>query len=267
VTSLVIEQFYTPDTRRRARRLESVRRRAAERLAGRSVWCIAAAPTEEAAADALDQCLRAAHDDGVAPHRTLLELGEPLQGLMERLDAMLRGVTMLGSALGPVEEDAYRKGRQDGDALLPGDVQAGDVVVLHDPIAAALAQPIRDRGAHAIWRTSIGYGRAASEAWQFLHRSRPGLDAYITAWRSDRPARTGTARIGTARIAARTGTARIAAYIAASGVVSAKEVDASRSGQGYEEIGWTTLLADVVRDDRTERVGGTVRARPSVAAR
>lgn len=253
MTSVAIEQFHTPDTHRRARRLESVRRRAAERLAGRSVWCIAAAPTEEAAADALEHCLRAAHDDGVAPHRTLLELGEPLQGLMERLDAMLRGVTMLGSALGPVEEDAYGKGRQDGDALLPGDVQAGDVVVLHDPIAAALAQPIRDRGSHAIWSTSIGRGRAAYAAWQFLHRSRPGLDAYITAWRSDRPVRTGRARI--------------AAYIAAPSVISAKEVDASRSGQGYEEIGWTTLLADVVRDDRAERVGGTVRARPSVAPR
>ena len=110
MTSLAIEQFHTPDTHRRARRLESARRRAAERLAGRSVWCIAAAPTEEAAADALEHCLRAAHDDGVAPHRTLLELGEPLQGLMERLDAMLRGVTMLGSALGPVRKTPTAKG-------------------------------------------------------------------------------------------------------------------------------------------------------------
>jgi len=156
VTSLVIEQFHTPDTHRRARRLESVRRRAAERLAGRSVWCIAAVLTEEAAADALEHCLRAAHDDGAAPHRTLLELGEPLQGLMERLDAMLRGVTMLSPAFGPVEEDAYRKGRQDGDALLPGDVQAGDVVVLHD--AAALAQPIRDRGPTQSGARRLGMG-------------------------------------------------------------------------------------------------------------
>jgi hypothetical protein len=47
----------------------------------------------------------------------------------------------------------------------------------------------------------------------------------------------------------------------------AKEVDADRPGSDYEEIGWTSLLADVVREDRAERVGGTVRARPSVAAR
>jgi hypothetical protein len=253
VTRLVIEQFHTPDTHRRARRLESVRRRAAERLAGRSIWCLAAARTEEAAADALEHCLRSAHDDRVAPHRTLLELGEPLQSLMERLDAMLRGATMLSAALGPVDQDAYRKGRQDGDTLLPGDVQAGDVVVLHDPIAAALAQPIRDRGAHAIWSTSIGRGRAASAAWRFLHRSSPALDAYVIAWRSGPTAPQSHAGV--------------AAYIAAAGVVSAKEVDVKGPGSDYKEIGWATLLADVVREDRAERVGGTVHARPSVAAR
>lgn len=254
MTSLVIEQFHAPDTRRRALRLESVRRRAADQLAGRSVWCIAAAPTETHAADALQRCLRAAYDEGISPQRTSLQLGEPLIGLMERLDAMLRGVTVLGRALGSGEHDAYLKGSQDGDALIPAEVQAGDIIVLHDPIAAALATAIRDRGAHAIWRTSVGrWGSNAAAAWRFLHRSGPALDAYIIAWRGDR-----TGRLG--------GTG-IAAYISAPEMVSAKKADASRPGQSYEEICWTTLLADVVCDDRAERVGGTVHARPSVAAR
>jgi hypothetical protein len=43
VTSLVIEQFATPDTHRKARELELTRRRAADELAGRTVWCITAA--------------------------------------------------------------------------------------------------------------------------------------------------------------------------------------------------------------------------------
>ncbi len=51
---------------------------------------------------------------------------------------------------------------------------------------------------------------------------------------------------------ARTG---IAAYISAAGVVSAKEVDTSPAA-GYELLGWTSLLADVVSDDREDRVGG-----------
>ena len=254
MTSFVIEQFHTPDTHQSAQRVDSARRRAVEQLAGRSVWCIAAAPTETPAADALEHCLRGIRDQGVAPYRTLLQLREPLIGLMERIDAMLRGVTLLGPALGAGEEDAFRKGRQDGDALIPDEVRAGDVVVLHDPIAAALAPAIRERGGHAIWRTSIGRWEGnATAAWRFLHRSSPVLDAYVTAWRSGP---TGAV-----------GRAGIAAYIAAAGVVSAKEVDADRPGSDYEEIGWTTLLADVVRGDRAERVGGTVHARPSVAAR
>jgi hypothetical protein len=254
VTNLVIEQFHTPDTHRSERSLESARRRAAEQLAGRSVWCMAAAPMEEPAADALEHCLCAVRDEGVAPRRTVLKVGEPLQGLIERLDAMLRGVTMHAPALGPLEEDAYVKGTQDGDALIPGEVQAGDVVVLHDPIAAALARAIRERGGHAIWSAAIGpWESNAAAAWRFLHRARPALDAYVMAWRSGSSAPVGRARI--------------AAYISAPGLVSAKEVDASESGRGYDEIGWTTLLADVVRDDRAERVGGTVHARPSVAAR
>jgi hypothetical protein len=254
VTSLVIEQFHTPDTHRTERRLESARRRAAEQLAGRSVWFMAAAPTEDKAADALESCLCAVRDQGVASHRTVLRVGEPLRGLMERLDAMLRGVTVLEPVLGPVEEDAYVKGTHDGDALVPGEVQAGDVVVIHDPIAAALAPAIRERGAHAIWSASIGRweGNAAA-AWRFLHRGRSALDAYLMSWRSGPGALVGRARI--------------AAYISAPGVVSAKELDASRLGPSYEEIGWTVLLADVVRDDRAERVGGTVHARPSVPAR
>lgn len=254
MTTFVIEQFHTPDTRRRARRLDSVRRRAADQLAGRSVWCIAAGPTEAQAADGLEHCLCGIRDQGVAPRRTLLELREPLIGLMQRLDAMLRGVTLLGPALDAEAEDAFRKGRQDGDALLPDEVGPGDVVVLHDPIAAALAPAIRDRGGHAVWRTSIGRweGNAAA-AWGFLHRSNPALDAYVTAWRSGNTASAGRAGI--------------AAYIAASAVVSAKEVDTHGPGMDRDEIGWATLLADVVRGDRAERVGGTVHARPSVAAR
>jgi hypothetical protein len=211
------------------------------------------------AADALEHCLCGIRDQGVAPRRTMLQLREPLVGLMERLDAMLRGVTLLGPALGAGEEEAFWEGRQDGDALLPGELRPGDVVVLHDPIAAALAPAIRERRAHAIWRTSIGRweGNAAA-AWRFLHRSSPALDAYVTAWRSRSGGSTASA-----------GRAGIAAYIAASAGVSAK-VDAGGPGgpgSGYEEISWTTLLADVVREDRAERVGGTVHARPSVAAR
>jgi hypothetical protein len=253
----MIEQFHTPDTRRSALTLDSVRRRAADHLAGRSVWCVAAASTEARATEALAHCLDGVRDQGVNPQRTQLRLREPLRGLMGHLDAMLRGVTLVRPTLGAGEDEAFRNGRRDGDTLVPGGVRAGDVVILHDPIAAALAPAIRERGAHTVWRTSVGrwQGNAAA-AWHFLHRSNPALDAYVM---TSRP-----------RSHASSARARIAAYIAAPGVLSAKEVDAGGAvglDSGYDEIGWTTLLADVVSGDRAERVGGTERARPSIAAR
>jgi hypothetical protein len=85
----------------------------------------------------------------------------------------------------------------------------------------------------------------ALQVWRSLHRRKPCLDAYITDW----PPR------------------GIAAFISAPDLVSAKEVQAGGQPQSLDELGWTSLLADVVAGDRDETVGGTLHARPSVAAR
>jgi hypothetical protein len=198
----------------------------------------------------------AVREAGVVPHRASLEPAEPLIGLLQRLDAMLRGATMLALPLERGDEDTYSTGGQQADDLIPREVRTGDVVVLHDPIAAALAPAIRERGAHAVWRAPIGHGEGnAAVAWRFLHRERPALDAYVTAWRSTRTAPLGRGRAG------------VTAYISATRALAAKEAGAATREQPYEELAWTTVLADVVRDDRFERVGGTLHPRPSVPAR
>ena len=115
----------------------------------------------------------------------------------------------------------------------PEDVRPGDVVVLHHPLAAAQASELRERGAHAIWHLLSAHERA------------PAADAYLM---------TGTSL---------TGGAFVVALVPAPGVVFAKEM----RGPTYEDIGWCSLLADVVRADREECVGGTLHARPTVAAR
>jgi hypothetical protein len=254
MTTLEIERFPAPDTSHRARAIESARLRAAEQLEGKSVWCIAVAPTEVAAADALVRCLLAAREFGVAPRRATLEPGQPLIGLLKRVDGMLRGVTLLTPEFGRDDEDAYSTGRQQADALIPGEVRAGDVVVLHDPIAGALSPAIRERGAHAVWQPSVGRWQGNTvAAWRFLHRTGPALDAYVTGWRS-----AGTVALG------RTG---VAAYMSARRVVAAKEADAANPDQPNENLVWTTALAEVVMDDRAERVGGKLHARPSIPAR
>jgi hypothetical protein len=246
VTSLVTERLAEPDTARRARALECARRRAADELAGRTVWCLAAARTGAAAASALQDCLRGVRADGVAARRARVPVPEPLGRLVERLDEMLRGELRSSSWLGPEAREVYLQGAEEAERLIGHEVHPGDLVVLHDPAAGALAEAVRCRGAHAVWRVTLGpRSSTALQAWRSLHRRRPCLDAYITDW----PPR------------------GIAAFISAPGRVSAKEVRAGGQSQSLDELGWTSLLADVVAGDRDETVGGNLHARPSVAAR
>ena len=128
------------------------------------------------------------------------------------------------SAAGGVRADPLRA---------PEDVRPGDIVVLHHSLAAAQANELRERGAHAIWHALSAHERA------------PAADAYLmtgTSW---------------------TGGAFVVALVPAAGVVFAKEM----RGPAYEDIGWCSLLADVVRADREDCVGGTLHARPAIAAR
>jgi hypothetical protein len=49
--------------------------------------------------------------------------------------------------------------------------------------------------------------------------------------------------------------------------VEQKEPDAANPDQPNETLAWTTALADVVLQDRAERVGGKLHALPSIQAR
>jgi hypothetical protein len=107
-------------------------------------------------------------------------------------------------------------------------VARDDVVVLHDPFAVGVAEAIRERGAHALLRPS-----APATAL-------PPADAYLVEWSP----------------------ARIAAVIPAVRLIDAKQLDsASRS------LAWNCLLADIVRSDREETVGGVFHPRPTIGAR
>lgn len=122
----------------------------------------------------------------------------------------------------------------DTDAPAAAGVRPDDVVVLHDAPGPELAGAIRDRGAHVVWRVASPLDHAAA------------IDAYVLTGRSA------------------AGAVLVAAVIPSAGVV---DVKAMRGGGEYVDFGWSSLLADVVRADRAESVGGTLRPRPAVAVR
>jgi hypothetical protein len=219
VASLVIEHFAEPSSGRDARALDFARSRAVDELAGRTVWCATALPAGRTAAQRLRTCLEWAGPEGV----------------------------------GAAWMEVFQEGMRDGEAMVGGGVRPDDVVVLHDPLTAVLAQAIRERGAHAVLHIRIGAETeepAGRDARTFLRDHTPAVHAFVASW--SQPLGRGVV------------VDRIAAHMPCAGVVAAKDV---ASAEPYHEVGWSALLADVVHGDREESVGGTLHPRPSVAAR
>ncbi len=241
MTSMVTERFRTPRSTREAQALEAVRKRMGDGLADRTVWCTACLRTGRISAATLHDRLRraGAGAGGLEPPGD-----EPLRRLCERLDGLLRGLT--AAELAPEDGDLYAVGVEHGEDMLGGTVAPDDVVVLHDPLTAVLGQAARERGAHVLWRLPAVSGRRGATvagAWSFMRRHTAAPDAYVVT--SSGP-----------------DMSRIVALVPSRGLVAAKEVDPTQ-----HDVGWSSMLADVVQADRDETVGGIFHARPTVAMR
>lgn len=242
---------------RDTRVLEHTRELAADTLAGRTVWCVAALPAGHAAAAVVGACLREPAEEGIATSAHAMQPGDTdLHRLTRLLDAMLAGTVAMPPELGRAQRDVFAAGVEDGEALLGADVRPGDVVVLHDALAIVLAEAVRARGAHAVHHvTAPASGSAAAAAWAFLHPFARGVDAYVISERAELPP------------ASRARLERLSAAMPSPGHVSVKEVaprGAPGSGSGF---GWRAVLADVVSEDREEHLGGTIHARPAIPVR
>jgi hypothetical protein len=238
VTSLEVLRIGTRSGSRAARALELTRARALDALAGRTVWCAGPLPAALPAAQDLRDRVERSRDAGVVAAWLTVSAAAPLRDTAQRLDDALRGAARSGLPPGDAEREVYAQGPWGGEA-----VRRDDVVVLHDALSAALAHAIRERGAHVVWRVRAGTTPNGQAVWSFLHPYTAAVDAYVLAWGP-------------------TGARRLAAIMPAAGVVAEKDVE-----PGEDDVGWSDVLADIVRGDRAERVGGTRHPRPSVAAR
>jgi hypothetical protein len=239
MTSLTSELFGMPTSTRAARALDAAGERVADHLAGRTVWCATAVP---AARDRAGALLDRLAWGGVAAEALEVHPEEPFELLAERLDSMLAGEAgWLGA------EDRQMCAELDADALAGTSVMADDVVVLGDPLTAMLAEALRERGAHVVARLRIE--PSAADAWSFVHGLTSCMDAYLVVT----PAH-GRGPVET-----------VAAVLPCPGLVAEKEFAAA--SEQSRDIGWGAALAEVVRGDRDEVVGGRLHPRPAVAAR
>ncbi|MBB4661910.1 hypothetical protein [Conexibacter arvalis] len=229
---------------RDARVLAFTREQAADALAGRTVWCIAALPSGIAAAEAVEACLCRPQEERVTTGWRGVEAGAELRRLAGRIDAMLAGAVSAAAELGERERAEYAEAVADGEELLGDEVAADDVVVLHDALAAVVAEAARARGAHVV-RHLHGHGphrAGAAAARGFLGGFDRGVDAWVA-----------------------TGREEVVAAMPSPGHVDRKH--AAERGEEAPGLCWRAVLGDVVSEDREEHVGGTIGVRPRVAAR
>jgi hypothetical protein len=250
VTSLVVERFGMAPTSRLRRAVADVDERIGEVLAGRTVWCAVGLPNATQAADELRVRLEGAGPDlAAAP---LVVVGdEALSSLAQRLDhALTGGVFDVAAAA-----DQLAHGPVGGGELVGAEIRPGDVVIAHDALSVMAAGAVRERGAHALWNVRIGAEMAAAvgQALDLMRRITSGVDAYVLAWRE----RTWRGQM----------TECVAAAIPAAAIMVAKQFPAVLDPENPRRLAWRMTVAEAVRSDREECVGGRLHPKPVVAAR
>lgn len=254
MTSFVAEHFGQSRTPRSTRALEVAGQRAGDVLAGRTVWCALSLPRARGPAEELRGRMEGAAPEGSAATLSL-QADEQLLALAERVEDMLNGVGASWPDLGKAERNAYARAHISGEEMVGVGVSGEDIVVVHDALSAIAIQPARERGAHAVWRIQISGapGSAARQALEFLQAVTPGIHAYLLRWQERGPHGEVLESVGAA--------------LPSAGLLAAKEFPIrSRDGE-QRRLAWRMALAEIVRSDRSERVGGIIRPCPTVASR
>lgn len=166
----------------RAARLESNVVLARRILEGRVVWNVNATASGGGVAEMLTTLLAYSRGAGVDARWLVLEGNPRFFRITKRLHNFLHGAPGDGGPLGDAERDEY-------ESVLAGNlddvrsrVRAGDIVLLHDPQAAGLAEGLRAAGAHVVWRCHIGRDTPAELTdigWSFLEPYVSEADATI----------------------------------------------------------------------------------------
>ncbi len=156
-------------------------------LAGRVVWNVNSTARGGGVAEMLQSLVAYARGAGVDTRWVVIEGDEAFFQVTKRIHNHLHGSPGDGGPLGREERAAYEASTARNASALAQLVRPGDIALLHDPQTGGLVRPMRQAGAHVIWRAHIGLdlpNDLARAAWDFL---RPYVDdaaAYVFSRRA-----------------------------------------------------------------------------------
>lgn len=145
--------------------------RARDRLEGRIVWNVNTTAQGGGVAEMLHSLVAYARATGVDVQWVVFGAEADFYRVTKRLHNHLHGYQGDGGPLGEAERAIYAAASAEGGRDLARLVRPGDLVILHDPQTAGLAEPLVALGARVVWRSHIGADRpndTVRGAWRFL---------------------------------------------------------------------------------------------------
>jgi trehalose synthase len=161
--------------------LETATSRARDLLNGRTVWNVNATATGGGVAEMLYTLLGYMLTAGINARWMVLDGDEEFFTLTKSLHNAVHGVGDPADFNARMHADYRRVLHQNLPDLL-GKVRKQDIVLLHDPQAAGLLQPLKDAGITVAWRSHIGKdtpNEQSTAAWEFIRGYVDGADAIV----------------------------------------------------------------------------------------
>jgi trehalose synthase len=155
----------------RAQRLAATADRARSAFGDRVVWHVNATAHGGGVAEMLQTLLAYAKGAGIENRWLVLDGDPEFFAITKRLHNVLHGVPGDGGPLGPAERAQYEDVLRANLADLTRHVSPRDIVLLHDPQTAGLAEGMRAVGARVVWRCHVGRDRPndiTRAGWEFL---------------------------------------------------------------------------------------------------
>ena len=152
-------------------RLDAALAEAGPLFDGRVVWNVNSTARGGGVAEMLYSLIAYTRGAGVDARWVVIE-GEPdFFDVTKRIHNRLHGSPGDGGPLGEAERAVYERVTEANAGDLCELVREGDIVLLHDPQTAGLAERVKEAGAHVVWRAHIGLdlpNDLARETWRFL---------------------------------------------------------------------------------------------------
>ncbi len=148
-------------------------------LDGRSVVNVNSTATGGGVAEMLHALLGYVRGVGIDTRWVVIEGDPDFFAVTKRVHNHLYGGRGDGGDLGEAEHALYQQTLVSESVSLATKVQPGDVVILHDPQTAGLAEDAKRLGCAVVWRCHVGIDTPndnSRRGWEFL---RPYLDRFV----------------------------------------------------------------------------------------